>query len=61
MIVAKLEWAKLGASPRQIDDAAGILRVRGQSLDQAYVERWIQGLPLQAQWTQALAAANLSG
>jgi hypothetical protein len=28
-IIAKLEWAKLGASDRPLDDVAGILRVRG--------------------------------
>ena len=38
-IIAKLEWAKLGASDRQLEDVAGILRVRGADLDLDYIER----------------------
>jgi len=33
VVIAKLEWAKIGGSPRQIEDAAGILRIRGDQLD----------------------------
>jgi hypothetical protein len=29
VVLAKLEWAKLGESARQVEDAAGILRARG--------------------------------
>jgi hypothetical protein len=60
MIIAKLEWSKLGESHRQIEDVAGILRVRGESVDRAYVEKWAQDLQLQTQWKQALETANLS-
>ena len=54
-IVAKLEWAKLGASDRQLEDVAGILRVRGADLDVAYIERWITELDLAELWARALA------
>lgn len=37
-IIAKLEWAKLGASDRQVEDVVGILRVRGTDLDLDYIE-----------------------
>ena len=49
-ILAKLEWAKAGASERQLADVAGILRVRGESLDLPYVERWVAELGLDDVW-----------
>lgn len=57
VLVAKLEWAKLGASSRQIEDAAGIVRLQGEQLDTAYVQRWIDALGLQVQWAEALLRA----
>jgi len=56
-IIAKLEWAKLGASDRQIEDVAGILRVRGADLDLDYIERWVTELGLAEPWRRARAAA----
>lgn len=53
MIVAKLEWAKLGQSQRQIDDAAGILKIRRDSLDQSYLDRWVHELGLAHEWRNA--------
>jgi hypothetical protein len=41
LIVAKLDWAKAGASWRQIEDVAGILKVRSRSLDRPYIEKWL--------------------
>jgi hypothetical protein len=52
-IIAKLEWAKHGASDRQLEDVAGILRVRGSDLDVAYIERWVAELELTEQWQRA--------
>jgi hypothetical protein len=56
-IIAKLEWAKLGASDRQLEDVAGILRVRGAELDLDYIERWVAELELAEPWQRARAAA----
>lgn len=53
VLLAKLEWAKIGDSERQIIDAAGILKVQGASLDLAYIERWVEALGLQRQWVTA--------
>lgn len=53
ILIAKLEWAKMGESERQIDDAAAIIRVQRTSLDTAYVERWVRELDLTAQWEAA--------
>ena len=54
-IIAKLEWAKLGASDRQLEDVAGILRVRGADLDFDYIERWVTELELAEPWRRARA------
>jgi hypothetical protein len=61
VILAKLEWAKLGGSARQIEDVAGLLAVRGADLDLGYLERWVTGLDLSAQWAAASRAAEPPG
>src|ERR1700676_3916364 len=43
-VVSKLEWAKLAQSQRHIEDVAGILRMRWELLDRAYLEKWISEL-----------------
>jgi hypothetical protein len=53
-IIAKLEWAKMSASEKQLRDVRGILDVRGASLDLAYVERWVAELGL----TESFEAAR---
>jgi hypothetical protein len=59
LIVAKLEWAKLGESRRQIDDVTSLLRVRGPELDRAYLAGWIRQLGLEKEWSMAAGAAGL--
>jgi len=54
-IIAKLEWAKQGSSERQIRDVIGILRVRGEDIDRAYILRWVEALGLEEQWEGACA------
>lgn len=39
-ILSKLEWAQLGGSDRQMEDAVAVLRVLGASADDAYLDRW---------------------
>jgi hypothetical protein len=39
-VLAKLEWAAMGGSDRQVRDAATVLAVRGEDLDQDYLEGW---------------------
>jgi len=58
VVLAKLEWAKIGASKRQIEDAAGILKIRSAELDRNYIEHWVQDLALQEQWLDALRIAG---
>jgi hypothetical protein len=53
-VIAKLEWAKLGGSERQLRDVVGVLMVQGAALDRAYIERWVTELDLSDQWSQVL-------
>jgi hypothetical protein len=53
VLIAKLRWAKMGESDRQINDAAGVLRMQGKALDLAYIERWVEVLDLNEQWRAA--------
>ncbi len=57
-IVAKLEWARLGESERQLRDVIGVLEVSGERLDHDYLARWIAELGLQSLWVRALAQAE---
>ena len=52
VLIAKLRWAKLGGSDRQLQDAAGIVNTQGSNLDVAYVERWVRELRLDKQWEE---------
>jgi hypothetical protein len=58
IILAKLEWAKLGESQRQIEDAAGILKIRSDSLDRSYLNTWLHELGLDQQWRHAQRLAE---
>jgi hypothetical protein len=57
ILIAKLEWAKMGESARQIEDAAGVIERQGSNLDRSYVEYWVDELALRKQWEMALAKA----
>lgn len=59
ILIAKLEWARQSGSERQIQDAAGVLRVRRQQLDQQYIRAWVRDLRLEDQWRAAMAAAGM--
>jgi hypothetical protein len=60
VVVSKLEWAKLAQSQRHIEDVASILRMRWDSLDRAYLEKWILELRIDAEWNEARRAAGVS-
>lgn len=51
VVIAKLSWSKRGASDRQLEDAAGILKAQGRNLELAYVERWVTELSLEKEWS----------
>lgn len=58
-VISKLEWAKLAQSQRQIDDIAAILRARWDSLDKAYLEKWVNELGLSAEWGSVKTIAGI--
>ena len=60
LIVAKLEWAKLGESRRQVEDVAHLLKSQS-SLDTAYLNRWIDVLGVRGQWDEATRLAGGGG
>ena len=60
VVIAKLEWAKMGESQRQIDDAANILRIRRDRLDHEYLLTWVRKLGLEEQWEAARKSAGLA-
>ena len=58
VIVTKMEWAKRGGSARQIEDAAGILRVQSDDLDRRYIEKWARELNLEREWEEVRRIAT---
>ena len=61
VLLSKLEWAKLGQSGRQLEDAAWLLRRRSDDLDLAYVERWVEPLQVAEQWEAVRGLAERLG
>jgi hypothetical protein len=59
IIVAKLEWAKLGESERQLRDVAGVVRGQRDTLDLGYIEGWVTTMRLDSQWAAAKVLAGL--
>jgi hypothetical protein len=59
VVIAKLEWSKRAQSQRQIEDVAAILRA-SESLDSAYLEKWIDDLGLKKEWNDARRVGGLS-
>jgi hypothetical protein len=53
VLIAKLEWARMGDSERHLIDCAGMIRTQGERLDLPYIERWVATLGLQQQWIAA--------
>jgi hypothetical protein len=50
VLIAKLRWAKISGSERQLQDAAGIIGTQSDNLDAAYVESWVRKLGLDKEW-----------
>jgi len=58
VVLAKLRWAKLGESDRQINDAAGVIRIQSSDLDIAYIESWVDALDVRNEWGLARQRAG---
>jgi hypothetical protein len=44
VILAKLEWAKMGSSERQYQDALNVAKIQKKRLDRRYLEKWARDL-----------------
>jgi hypothetical protein len=60
VLIAKLEWAKLGDSALQRRDVVELLERAWPRLDHAYIEQWIVPLDLEAEWKSARVRASLT-
>jgi hypothetical protein len=58
-ILAKLEWARMGGSERQLRDVVEVLRLRHSDLDDAYLDRWAGDLDVVDLLATARQEANL--
>ena len=55
LILAKLEWAHLGGSHRQLDDVRSLVQLAGPALDSSYMEGWAMALGVQTEWARVRA------
>ncbi len=60
LILAKLEWAALGASARQLEDARELARLTGDTLDREYITRWAVTLGVANAWAAVQRAVEPS-
>jgi len=40
VILAKLEWSKMGSSEKQFNDALNVAKIQGETLEREYLEKW---------------------
>jgi hypothetical protein len=59
VVLAKLEWAKMGESHRQLEDAALVLKKQSGLLDRPYIEKWVRELGLSSEWARTRQSAGL--
>lgn len=50
LLIAKLEWSELGDSELQRRDIRELLELAGESLDEVYLNRWLDALRLRDAW-----------
>jgi len=61
VLLAKLEWSRLGDSALQRRDVVQLLDRTWNHLDREYLERWIPELGLESEWVQARAQVPETG
>jgi hypothetical protein len=59
-ILAKLKWAQSsGGSEKQFGDALRVYEVQGRTLDEAYLQEWVQRLGLASLWQRLQNEAEI--
>jgi hypothetical protein len=53
ILIAKLEWSRLGDSALQRRDVQQLLERAWERLDRDYVEKWVEELGLRSEWENA--------
>lgn len=53
VLIAKLEWGRLGDSALQRRDVVQLLERTWEQLDQSYLKKWVTELDLQSEWDEA--------
>ena len=61
VLIAKLEWSRLGDSALQRRDVLQLLERTWAQIDRAYVEKWVTELGLQSEWADARAQVAGTG
>lgn len=61
VLIAKLEWSRMGDSALQRRDVVQLLERTWSRLDQEYLERWIPELGLESEWAEARGRAPDAG
>lgn len=54
VLIAKLEWVRMGDSDLQRTNVVRMLEQRRDQLDRAYLDKWVAELGLQAEWDSVL-------
>lgn len=57
-VLAKLQWATAGGSERQLSDAAGVLEVQGEGIDNEYLDSWAVKLGVEELLTRTRVLAE---
>jgi hypothetical protein len=57
-VISKMRWSQLTGSDRQLQDVAGIVRVRGPALDSTLISALVGRFGLEAEWARVLEIAS---
>ena len=59
IIISKMQYYKEGGAEKHLRDITGILKVSGDEVDRAYVQRWVEQLGLSDVWEAVLRRVGL--
>ncbi|HKB03865.1 MAG TPA: hypothetical protein VKD90_16700 [Gemmataceae bacterium] len=60
VILKKLEYYREGGSEKHVRDILGVLKIRGDRVDRAYIAEWANRMGLKEQWDLVLARLSAS-